>query len=305
MRTRFDQFAKQMTRAALGRGGTVQTDQEVSPDAGHIDVWFTPARGGAVEALSVLGMLGRIGYSACTLEPFHRTPDSLEVMDCVCKHHYFRKLLARGDASVALPLQWLVSAGRPVAALLGLQFEPCTEWGPGVYDTSELLRTRLVVVAELPETRDTLLLRLMGAGKVLARAVRELKLLDEGALERALALPILLRLRLDIPAEPMKRTQDDEEFAMSTQDIVETFIQQHRDEGLRAGRDEGLRAGRDEGFGEALLELYTDRFGAPPADVTAKVAQTHDRAALRAWLRVAACGSAEEVLAAIRSHAAS
>ena len=92
---------------------------------------------------------------------------------------------------------------------------------------------------------------------------------------------------------------------MSTQDIVETFIQQHRDEGLRAGRDEGLRAGRDEGFGEALLELYTDRFGAPPADVTAKVAQTHDRATLRTWLRLVACGSAEEVLAAIRSHAAS
>lgn len=111
-------------------------------------------------------------------------------------------------------------------------------------------------------------------------------------LERALALPILLRLRLDIPAEPMKRTQDDEEFAVSTYELVD-LIQQSRQEG------------RDEGFAEALLELYADRFGAPPPELTAIVTSAHDRSQLRAWLKIAACGSVEEVLSAIRGQTAS
>lgn len=115
-------------------------------------------------------------------------------------------------------------------------------------------------------------------------------------LERALALPILLRLRLDIPAEPMKRTQDDEEFAVSTYELVD-LIQQ--------SRQEGRREGRDEGFAEALLELYADRFGAPPPELTAIVTSAHDRSQLRAWLKIAACGSVEEVLSAIRGQTAS
>ena len=103
---------------------------------------------------------------------------------------------------------------------------------------------------------------------------------------------------------------------MSTQDIVETFIQHHRsealregrDEGLREGRDEGLREGRDEGLceglREALLDLYAERFGAPPADAVAIVARTKDREFLRSWHKRLVTASAEDVLAAIRGQAA-
>ncbi len=42
MRSRFDQFAKQMIREGFAPGGAVETDAEVSPDARRIDVWFTP-----------------------------------------------------------------------------------------------------------------------------------------------------------------------------------------------------------------------------------------------------------------------
>lgn len=31
-----------MAGQALAAGGTVKTDEEVSPDAGHMDIWFTP-----------------------------------------------------------------------------------------------------------------------------------------------------------------------------------------------------------------------------------------------------------------------
>src|SRR5262249_36310691 len=92
-----------------------------------------------------------------------------------------------------------------------------------IYEGPPLLWTRLVVVSELPVERETLLLRLLGADRVLKQAIAELKALQEEAPERIPALPILLRLRLEIPADPAKRPSDDEEFLMNTQDIVEAW----------------------------------------------------------------------------------
>lgn len=297
MRTRYDQFAKQMTRAALGPGGTVHTDEEVSPDVGRIDVWFTPHDREATRALATLGMLGRIGRAACTLEAFHQTPDPLEVMDCISKHHSFRRLLARRDPHLPLPLQWIVSAGCPVGALAGLACAPCSAWGPGVHDAPPLLHTRVVVVSELPRTRDTLMLRLMGAGRVLADAVADLRDLGEDALESALALPILLRLNIDAEVRAMEVSPEDKEFLMITQDIVDEYIQKQRTEGRTEGREEG--------FASAVIRVYTRRFGAPPADVAARITECHDTAKLEGWLDLAATGSVEDLPSAVRSVVAS
>ena len=292
MRSRFDQFIKQMTRAGFAPGGPVHTDQEVSPDARRIDVWFTPEAPGAEEALRPLGLLGRIGMTACTLEAFHRTPGGMEVMDCICKQHLFRVMLARRAPRTPLPVQWVISSGRPETALVGLRFEALTAWGAGIYEAPPLTYTRLVVVAELPATRDTLLVRLMGAGGVLDRAIAELRMLPLDAPERSLALPILLSLRLEIPADPSERTEDDQEFVMSTQDLVEKFIQEQR----REGRQEAMR--------EDVIDVFTERFGPPPGDVTAILGRTNDLATLRGWLKLVARSSAEEALAAIRGEAA-
>jgi hypothetical protein len=59
---------------------------------------------------------------------------------------------------------------------------------------------RLVVVSELPRTRDTLLLRLMGGGRTLRDAIADLTALPVDAPERILALPHLKRLRIAAPS---------------------------------------------------------------------------------------------------------
>jgi hypothetical protein len=133
MRNRFDQFGKQMVRDGFAAAGIVETDAEVSPDARRIDLWFTPDPTLA-SGLSRLGLLGRIAKRACTIEPFHATPGGDEVMGCVCKNHLFRELLARRDPSPPLPMQWIISSGRPSAALSGLAFRPSRRWGVGIYD---------------------------------------------------------------------------------------------------------------------------------------------------------------------------
>ena len=193
MRTRFDQFGKQMVRTALETRGPVETDAEVSADTRRIDLWWT----------------------------------------------------------------------------------------------------RLVVVNELPVASDTLLVRLLGAGAVLKQAIAELKELRAEAPERALALPILLRLRLTVPSDPEKQTTDDQEFLVDTQDIVETW------------RREAIQEGLKQGVAHSLVEVYEARFGAMPGDLRALVEDTDDEPTLVAWLRLAGTRSAAEIAAAIRSSRAS
>ena len=117
----------------------------------------------------------------------------------------------------------MISSGRPERGIEGLWLSPMNGWPTGIYEGPPLLWTRLVVVSELPVARDTLLLRVLGANRVLKQAIAELKALEGEAPERTLERPILLRVRSEIPADPVKQTNDDQEFLMNSQDIVETW----------------------------------------------------------------------------------
>jgi hypothetical protein len=155
------------------------------------------------------------------------------------------------------------------------------DWPSGIYEGPPLLWTRLVVVSELPVRRDTLLLRLLGADRVLEKAITELKALEADAPERTLALPILLRLRLDVPTDPANQTSDDREFLMHTQDIVETW------------RQEAVQ----EGQAEAVLTVLRVRGIDVPDALRERILAQKDLAQLKRWLEKAAVASSiREVL---------
>ncbi|HEX8113772.1 MAG TPA: hypothetical protein VF516_38835 [Kofleriaceae bacterium] len=308
MRTRYDQFCKQMIRTELETCGPIETDAEVPADTRRIDLWFVrdPTRGPMPDHL---GLLGRIASSSSTFEFFHNTPSGEDLADCLIKHGQFRHFLSLRGVPPPVPIQWVISSGRPDGGIDGLWLRPIHGWPPGFYEGPPLLWTRLVVVNELPVARDTLLLRLLGAGAVLRQAIAELKELRAEAPERTLALPILLRLRLTVPSDPAKQTTDDQEFLMDTQDIVETWrreaieegIVRGREEGIVRGREEGVVRGREEGVAHSLVEVYQARFGAMPDDLRAVVEDTDDEPTLITWLRLASTRSADEIAAAIRS----
>lgn len=287
MRTRFDQFGKQMVRTALESRGPVETDAEVPADTRRIDLWFMPDPTREL-APHHLGLLGRIAGGQSTLEFFHNTPTGEELADCLIKHGEFRHFLSLRKTPPPIPTQWVISSGRPDGGIEGLWLRQMGGWPAGIYQGPPLLWTRLLVVNELPVAPDTLLVRLLGAGSVLKHAIAELKALPAEAPERTLALPILLRLRLTVPSDPAKQTTDDQEFLMDTQDIVENWRREAVQEGVKQG----------------LVAVYEARFGAMPADVRAVVEATHDEPTLLAWLRLAGTRGANEIAAAIRaSHA--
>ncbi|HSK01895.1 MAG TPA: DUF4351 domain-containing protein, partial [Kofleriaceae bacterium] len=218
------------------------------------------------------------------LEFFHNTPNGNELAACVIKHGMFRHRLSLRKEPPPVPILWVISSGRPKGGIEGLWLRAMNvnDWSPGIYEGPPLLWTRLVVVSELRPGRDTLLLRLLGADRVLEQAIAELKALEAASPERTLALPILLRLRLAIPTDPTQQTSDDQEFLMHTQDIVETW----------------RREARREGKSELLLRLLRRRFGdAVDAKVEQRVAQASTEQ-IETWAgRVLSAATLAELLA--------
>jgi hypothetical protein len=241
IRTPFDRLGKQMVRDAVDDRCSVESDAEVPANTRRIDLWVTPLEARA-SAVDHLGLLGRVTTSgSVTLEFFHNTPSGEELHICLIKHGEFRHFLSRRKTLPPLPIQWVISSGRPDAGIDGLGFRPMNGGIRGIYESPPLHCTRLVVVSELPVTRDTILMRLLGAGSVLKLAIAELQTLPAEAPERRLALPVLVRLRLTVPADPAQQTSDDQEFLMDTQDIVETWRREAIQEGVERERKQLLR----------------------------------------------------------------
>jgi hypothetical protein len=100
-------------------------------------------------------------------------------------------------------------------------------------------------------------------------------------------LPILVRLRIEIPADPAKQSKSDREFLMTTQEVEQYLEQLHQE-----GRQEGERAG----IARMLLEQLGAKLGPVPAKVQARV-RNASLAELTAWTkRVLTATSFEAVL---------
>ena len=331
MRNRFDQFGKQMVRAALEGHCVVETDAEVPAEPRRIDLWFMLRDAGA-PLPEHLGLLGRIARRAGTLELFHNPPSVHELVACLVKQGEFRLHLPRRAAAppLPLPIQWIICAGRPGRAIDGFAFRPISGWPSGVYEGPSQLWTRLVVVNELPVTRSTLMLRLLGAGAVLRRAIVELRALPTDAPERMLALPLLVDLGFTVMnEEPAMRTPEDEEFLRYTRPLVEMWrklavqegvvqglkqgLEEGLSKGLKQGLDEGLskglKQGLDEGFEKAraeslarnrklLLGLLRQRFGDQVDGETEQRLGTASAAQIETWIeRVLSASTLAELLA--------
>jgi hypothetical protein len=99
-----------------------------------------------------------------------------------------------------------------------------------------------------------------------------------------------------MPSDPTKRTTDDQEFLMDTQDIVEAWRREAVQEGVTQGITQGAK--------RSLIDIYEARLGAMPEDVRLAIDDAEDEARLRSWLLLAATRAADEVAAVIRaSHA--
>ncbi|WP_437610282.1 hypothetical protein WMF20_02195 [Sorangium sp. So ce834] len=287
MRTRFDAFGKNVLRDTLARVGAADTAVEVIAASQTMDLWYVPDPARAA-ARAELGLLGELAAEPCQFEPFHDTPGPAELRGCVRKQlHWHHELERRAGGDVPFPRLCVLSGGRPATVLDAFRFEP--EPGrPGLYRAAPGWQIDVVVIAELPRTRDTLLLRLLGARAVLRDAIRELAALPEDAWERSVALPWLVRLRFETQAEPSARGAEDaeeEEIVTEVQQWFEQLKQSIRDEARKEALQEGLKEGLKEGLRagqlQALAAQFEKKLGRPLAETERSVlAERFDRLGL-------------------------
>jgi hypothetical protein len=301
MRSRFDHFAKQLCRAALLPGGTVLVEEETAPEVETIDLCFVPEPDKRA-ALAAAGLLGALAKEASLFEFHHQAPGVEDVL--VCQHRQMGWFLGQTRAARAQKQpaperarMWLVSAGRPEQAMTELGFAPRHEVGIGVYSVPPGFRLWLIVINELPEERSTLLMRLMGAGSVLRRAVAEVIALPEDAQERELAVPLLVRLRFELPANANERTPEEEEFLMTGEQLFEEFVRKTREEGLGKGLEKGLEQGRLAEARSALRRVLARRNLPLSAEHETRIDATDELTQLERWLDQAVTApSADEAL---------
>jgi hypothetical protein len=283
-RMRHRSFTKKFLRRILDSEGTFTAEMEVSPDAQRFDGYFVPHRAHAARRRD---LLDRLTTEACAFEAFRAAPNPAEIEGCVRKILNARHVLVLARPPKPLPSLWILCAGNPREGLEHAGATAKRGFPRGVYQTPAVLHTSLVVLSRLPETPDTLILRLMGAGQTLQRALAELERLPEDARERHVALPALLEYRVTLLKQPT-RTPEDEEFLMDTQDIVQRL------------KDEGRHEARQ----KDLLTIYRTRFGSVPRKVRAAVERTHDDAALARWVEIFVARSAAEIVAAVAAKKA-
>lgn len=150
------------------------------------------------------------------------------------------------------------------------------------------------MLAKLAPTRSTLLLRCMGNGAALRRALAELSALPVGAPERTLAARWITRFHLQRLRNP---EPIDPEVAMQFQQLYETIMQQQLQRGIEQGIEQGialvrrqcvrrlargLTAGEEASLRTRFVRLGPDRLAdvvldATPAELTAWLADPDAR----------------------------
>lgn len=294
-----DQFTKNILRDALSRASTSETEVEVLAATQRIDVYAVPDPARAAER-GQMGVLGWLSNEPSLFEPFRNTPSLARVRRCLRKqltwHHELERRAraasgrvaeedAEADTPPVVPFPWLViiSPGHPETVL---DVYGCKEVRPGVFEAVAGLQARVVVLAQLRRERETLLLRMLGAGRLLREALADLSELPADAWERILATPLLLHFGLGRDEPPAANEEDDvsEEIRAWYEDY------QRKQETLQA-------EARAEGGARALLTALRVRGIAVPDAAREIIFAQKDPERLDRWLeRAIVATSLAEVL---------
>jgi len=201
--TRFihDQFSKDYLETLLKPYCDVTTPKSVAAEVKEIDLWFTP-KPELKDDLAQLGLLGRMAETTAIFEPFRNAVNGKQIFGCTAKLWECCQELERntkGKKAKAsrsqCPSLWILTPTASMATLSGVCANLKKDWLPGIYFLGETFRSAVVVLHQLPETPDTLWLRILGKGKKQQRAIDELEALPKGSPYRQAVLSLLLSFK--------------------------------------------------------------------------------------------------------------
>jgi hypothetical protein len=268
-----DQFAKDLLESLLSPFGRVETDRKISSEVREIDVCFFPAASPSFQ-LSSLGLLSRLAATGAAFEPFRNPVTESQIRSCMAKlydlhaelERQHKRERIRPSTPISLPYLWIFT---PTLAASTLEsFGAITEtdanrWGNGVYLMPHGHRTGIVVIHQLPETPETLWLRLLGKEGVQTRAIEEIHRLPE-TLARQNVLEVLSALKVVLETKK-NRNNYERELLMSlrTSPVYVEHIEKVKLQSRSEGRTEGER--------ELVLKLLTRKLGSISPELLARI----------------------------------
>ena len=223
----FNWLAQGIVRGALEGVCVVQVEEPVLPEVMAIDAWVRPRPSRAAEC-EARGLLGRMARRAALYEPFRHGPTAGEYRDCQLKRfaldqHRRKAAEERKRPCPPFPWLWFLCARMPPRWLRREIPRRMNAWPDGFYASATRSGPRLVVIPELPRRRETLLLRMMGAGATLRDALADFRALPDDAPERVVVEPLLVQLQRDLPrmqAITVTLAPEDAEDMMSYEEAV-------------------------------------------------------------------------------------
>ncbi|MBK9266694.1 MAG: hypothetical protein IPM54_43775 [Polyangiaceae bacterium] len=200
VRQRLDLFGKNLVHGTVELHGSAVMEVEIPPtDAMRLDLWFVPDVAKRRSAPVFTGALRAITSEPTVIEIWSDTVDKREFHDSFYKRHaWLRVLEMREKRALPIPWLWHICAGKPQSVADGFDFRQIDGLS-GCYTTATRdWHVSIVVVGELPKTRDTVLLRLLGHPPVRRQALREIDAMPDDAWEKDLATGWVRRVQFDL-----------------------------------------------------------------------------------------------------------
>lgn len=238
--TRFihDQFAKDYLEELLKPYGQVQAPSRVAGEVREIDVFFSPAAQQTTN-LATLGLLGKFATNPAIFEPFRNAASKEEICDCLLKLLEVRGALQREANKNKTPIQeleipklWILTPTASPTLLSGFRAVQGEDWLPGVYFMADYLRAAIVAIHQLPQTPETLWLRILGRGRVQEQAINELKALPSNHPFQKATLELVYNLRQNLRVN-QNLEDDDRELIMRLEPLYQQDREQAKLEGER------------------------------------------------------------------------
>jgi hypothetical protein len=216
--TRFihDQFAKDYLEELLKPYGEVQAASQVAGEIREIDVLFTPFPTQTTN-VELLGLLGKLATTPAIFEPFRNPASTEEICDCLLKSLEVRGALRRAakreqttNIKIEIPKLWILTPTASKNIISGFSETTKPDSLPGIYYLAKSLHAAIVVIHQLPQTQETLWLRLLGRGTVQKRAIDELAALPLNQPYVKITLELLYNLQKNLKINQSSQTEDQE-----------------------------------------------------------------------------------------------
>lgn len=250
-----DQFAKDLLETLLSPFGEVQTAKTIDAQVREIDVYFTPAAN--IPPDSPLGLLHKLAATPATFEPFRKAVNIGEVRSCIAKLIELQNELTRQAKRDSKPKLteadltqlWILTPTLSAEKLTDFgAIKDVESWGEGVYLLPKSFKTGIVVIHQLPETRDTLWLRILGRDNVQIRAIGEIVRLPADSPYRQNALELFSNLKIVLENKQNKATEETELLM----NLSPLYLEQI---------DIATQKGRNEGEKSLVVRMLTRKLG--------------------------------------------